>query len=71
MTTTHELNIGHSLLRDPNTAQLFTAVPVPDKADCSKCFFRNRRCPVTSTGCAACTPDVRNDEKTIVWQVLQ
>ena len=46
------------------------AVAVDDNADCSGCFFDNRgACPVTQSGCAACTGDVRDDGKTIVWQV--
>lgn len=45
------------------------AVAVDSDADCDGCYFRNRYCPTTQTGCAACTPDVRGDKQNIVWQV--
>lgn len=53
---------AHALTRDCE----FVAVPVVVE-DCGQCFFRNRDCPVTSTGCAACSADVRDDGKNIIW----
>lgn len=68
---THILSDDENKLHAPATTQpnLFIAVPDTEDEDCSGCYFRNRKCPVTITGCSVCTPDMREDEKTIVWQV--
>ena len=65
---THTLGVSQQVLYN-GSGPLLHAVEVLDYVGCDGCFFRNRGCPVTSTGCATCTADVREDGKTIVWQV--